>query len=49
MCPGRHLAFSNIWNIVASVLALFDVVKSKDAEGNEIEVNGSYDEDGIVK
>lgn len=42
LCPGRHLASSTLWLVVASVLAVFDVTKAKDESGNDIEVDPVY-------
>ncbi|KAA1473811.1 cytochrome P450 [Dentipellis sp. KUC8613] len=42
ICPGRHLVDSNLWLVLASVLAVFDVVKAKDSDGNDIPVEEAY-------
>ena len=36
VCPGRWLALDNIWLTVASILAVYDVVPAKDADGREV-------------
>ncbi|KDQ58241.1 hypothetical protein JAAARDRAFT_57969 [Jaapia argillacea MUCL 33604] len=38
MCPGRHLAMNSFFIMAASLLAVFNIEKAKDAEGNEIPV-----------
>ncbi|THU84948.1 cytochrome P450 [Dendrothele bispora CBS 962.96] len=38
ICPGRFLALDAAWLMVACVLSVFDINKTFDAEGNEIEV-----------
>lgn len=47
MCPGRHFATSALFLVVASILSTFDLVKAKDEDGNEIEVDGEYVDAGI--
>ncbi|KAF8885935.1 cytochrome P450 [Infundibulicybe gibba] len=47
ICPGRHIASSTVWHIIACVLSTFDISKAKDANGNEIEIEGKYT-DGAV-
>lgn len=34
--------------VVASILSVFDIVKAKDAEGREVDVNGEYDDADIT-
>ncbi|KAH9003795.1 cytochrome P450 [Lactarius hatsudake] len=41
-CPGRHLVDSMQWILVVSVLATFNVRKKIDLNGNEIAVEGVY-------
>ncbi|EIM85912.1 cytochrome P450 [Stereum hirsutum FP-91666 SS1] len=47
LCPGRHLALSSVWIVVATVLATFHIAKAKDEYGKEIDVSGEYT-DGLV-
>ncbi|KDQ57129.1 hypothetical protein JAAARDRAFT_131349 [Jaapia argillacea MUCL 33604] len=47
ICAGRALADAEVWLAVASVLAVFDVTKAKDASGCQIEVEVKYSE-GLV-
>ena len=42
VCPGRHLVDSTLWILVVSVLAVFNVRKKIDLQGNEIPVEGVY-------
>ncbi|ETW81852.1 cytochrome P450 monooxygenase 12 [Heterobasidion irregulare TC 32-1] len=37
MCPGRWLAFDTLWITLASILAVYDVQKPVDKDGNIIE------------
>nr|BAL05150.1 cytochrome P450 [Phanerodontia chrysosporium] len=39
ICPGRHLAGDMVWIAIARVLAVFDIQKARDADGNAIEPN----------
>ncbi|KAG9225867.1 hypothetical protein CCMSSC00406_0008395 [Pleurotus cornucopiae] len=36
ICPGRHLAATNIWIAVATIFATVNITKAKDKDGNEI-------------
>lgn len=33
VCPGRHLADSTLFIVIASLLSVFDIKKSKDTDG----------------
>jgi len=46
-CPGQHMAYSSVWLTVASMLAVFDIDKAKDKDGEVIEVAEDYS-DGMV-
>jgi alanine racemase len=35
-CPGRHLADTNFWIAVATILALFKIEKVKNENGEDI-------------
>ncbi|KAF9533214.1 cytochrome P450 [Crepidotus variabilis] len=48
VCPGRHFASASLWMTIVSVLALFDIRKQKDAEGNEIPVDKGYSTGTLV-
>lgn len=39
ICPGRHLAESSVWIIIASVLSLFNVRPATDSDGKDIDVH----------
>ncbi|KIL71227.1 hypothetical protein M378DRAFT_154728 [Amanita muscaria Koide BX008] len=39
ICPGRHLAETSVWLMVALVLATFNISKARDEHGNEIDVD----------
>jgi cytochrome P450 len=36
ICPGRHIADASLFAMVATILATVDIVRAKDAQGNEI-------------
>ncbi|KAJ4490644.1 cytochrome P450 [Lentinula aciculospora] len=42
ICPGRFMAFSSLWIAVASMLAVFDITKPIDEDGNVIEPTYEY-------
>ncbi|KAH9476853.1 Cytochrome P450 monooxygenase 98 [Psilocybe cubensis] len=42
ICPGRYLAYSSIWITLASMLAVFDIEKATDKDGNVIELTHEY-------
>jgi len=42
ICPARYMAFSSVWIAVASLIAVFDIEKAVDEEGNVIEPNHEY-------
>jgi hypothetical protein len=35
-CPGRHIATASLFAMVSTLLATVDIVRAKDAEGNEM-------------
>ncbi|KAH8821438.1 cytochrome P450 [Xylogone sp. PMI_703] len=36
VCPGQHLGLASLWIVVATMLAKFDILPTKDADGNDI-------------
>lgn len=42
ICPGRHFADASVWSVIANVLAVFSISKSKDANGMEIPVEPKF-------
>ncbi|KDR82184.1 hypothetical protein GALMADRAFT_135544 [Galerina marginata CBS 339.88] len=48
LCVGKHIASSTMWLVIASVLASFDISKSKDDFGNDIEIDDDYNEVGLI-
>ncbi|KDR69746.1 hypothetical protein GALMADRAFT_160252 [Galerina marginata CBS 339.88] len=48
ICAGQHIASSTMWIIITSVLACFNISKSKDKAGKEIEIKDDYDDFGLV-
>ncbi|EJD47037.1 cytochrome P450 [Auricularia subglabra TFB-10046 SS5] len=47
-CPGRYVADSSIWLMIASILASFDISKRKDDQGHEITPTVEYS-GGIIR
>jgi len=47
ICVGRHNADATVWATMVSVLSTFDIVKAKDAHGNEIDIDPGYS-DGFI-
>ncbi|KIL63063.1 hypothetical protein M378DRAFT_164944 [Amanita muscaria Koide BX008] len=43
ICPGQHMADLVVWLMITSVLAMFNISKDKDEDGNVIEVDASID------
>ncbi|KDR82227.1 hypothetical protein GALMADRAFT_59888 [Galerina marginata CBS 339.88] len=48
VCAGKYVASSTMWLMMACVLATFDIVKSKDELGNDIEIDHSYEDFGLL-
>ncbi|KAH9478383.1 Cytochrome P450 monooxygenase COX2 [Psilocybe cubensis] len=48
VCVGKYIASSTLWLMMASVLACFNVVKAKDDNGNEIEINHEIEDLGLL-
>ncbi|KAF9555542.1 cytochrome P450 [Agrocybe pediades] len=42
ICPGRYMAFSQIWIAVASLLTVYDIKKAVDKDGRVIELSHEY-------
>lgn len=42
ICPGRFMAYEEMWIVVASVLAAFDLDAVNDAWGNPVMPSGEY-------
>ncbi|KAM6489427.1 Cytochrome P450, partial [Amanita muscaria] len=42
-CPGKYMADMVVWLVIASVLAMFNISKARDENGNEIKVNADVD------
>ncbi|KAJ7578020.1 cytochrome P450 [Mycena floridula] len=45
MCPGRYLANSSMWITVTTLMALFEIRKTLDQHGNEVEPSYKYAEE----
>ena len=43
ICPGRHMTYESLWMSVASFVAVFDIKKSVDEQGNEITPSDEYE------
>jgi cytochrome P450 len=49
ICPGRHFVDATIFIVASSVLSVFNVIKAKDENGNEIPVKAAVTADrGVV-
>lgn len=35
-CPGKYLAESEVWIVAATLIAVFDILPTKDGDGNSI-------------
>jgi cytochrome P450 len=42
ICPGRYMAYSSVWLVVASLLATVNITKFIDSDGVVIEPSGEY-------
>ncbi|KAG1835055.1 cytochrome P450 [Suillus variegatus] len=42
ICVGRYIADASIWSAMVSILAIFDIKKCKDEQGNDINVNPKF-------
>ena len=42
ICPGRYMAYENLWISIACILAVFDIDKAKDALGRPVPPSGKY-------
>ncbi|PPQ91910.1 hypothetical protein CVT25_001186 [Psilocybe cyanescens] len=49
ICVGKYVASSTMWLIIASVIACFDITKSKDEHGNDIEIDDGFEDCGVIK
>ncbi|THH21540.1 hypothetical protein EW146_g50 [Bondarzewia mesenterica] len=47
ICPGRHVADTTLWIVVATVLSAFDVGEARDGSGAAIPVKCEYS-DGLI-
>ncbi|PPQ86493.1 hypothetical protein CVT25_008275 [Psilocybe cyanescens] len=47
ICVGKHIASSTMWLTIASVIACFDITKSKDENGNDIDINDDIFDFGL--
>ncbi|KAG6902124.1 hypothetical protein C0995_004070 [Termitomyces sp. Mi166 len=43
ICPGRFMAYSAVWITLASMIAVFDIEKARDANGEVIEPSYEYE------
>jgi len=42
ICPGRFMALSSLWIAIASIVAVFDISKAIDENGNEVPLSHEY-------
>ena len=47
-CPGRELAEEIVFTTIASILAVFNIAKVKDAKGKDITPSGEYSTGSIM-
>ncbi|KAH9917056.1 cytochrome P450 monooxygenase [Fomitopsis serialis] len=47
ICPGRQLADQTLWLAIANILAVFNIHKARDADGNEITPEAVFVSGGI--
>ncbi|PPR05069.1 hypothetical protein CVT24_010256 [Panaeolus cyanescens] len=47
-CIGKHVASDMLWLTTATLLACFSARKKRDSQGNEIDVDHGYKEEGFV-
>lgn len=47
LCPGRKLADHTLWLAIVTVLAVLDINKAHDADGNEIMPEAAFVSGGI--
>jgi len=48
VCPGKYLAIDVMFTAVASLLAVFNITKAKDSDGNEIVPKEEYSNRAII-
>ena len=48
ICPGRHLASATVWLTIATVLALFDIRRKKDASGRDTPIESDFTSGTVV-
>ncbi|KAJ6576403.1 cytochrome P450 [Mycena vulgaris] len=48
ICPGRHMVMDILWISMASILSVFTIEKSVDANGQIIEPSGQYEDRGVI-
>ena len=41
-CPGRWMVYDEMWIVIASVLATFDILPAVDAHGHQIMPEAKY-------
>ncbi|PPQ81713.1 hypothetical protein CVT25_013443 [Psilocybe cyanescens] len=46
---GKYVASSTMWPMITSVIACFDITKSKDEHGNYIEIDDGFEDYDVVK
>lgn len=42
ICVGRYIADASVWSAIVSILALFDIKKCTNEQGNDIDVNPKF-------
>ncbi|KAF4621053.1 hypothetical protein D9613_001191 [Agrocybe pediades] len=49
ICVGKYVGSSTLWLMMVSVLACFEIERSKDSHGNYVDMNDEYEDFGIVR
>ena len=47
-CPGKAMAIELVFTTLANILAVFNISKTRDADGNEITPSGEYSNGSIM-
>jgi len=48
-CPGRHVGYSGVFIMISHILSCFEICKSVDDSGNEVDLVLEYDDKSIVR
>ena len=48
VCPGRFFAAHTLWITLANILAVYDVQKARDTDGNVVEPDAKMSDFGLT-